>query len=136
LKQKTKIWVSFIVINILCWLFFRFLYESGEKNKLPRILGHIFNFSWLLLVGLLGHLAWKNVTPTWIRDVWIYSYAGLTIVLVFFGLIDWMMGGFSLDLRELFGLTRAFFTTPMPFALCWFLYSIYGKKEVSAKRVL
>ncbi len=126
----------FVLMNIICWFCFRYLYENNFKKTLPRLLGHAINFIWFLIMAILGYIGFLKDNKKWKKNIWLYAHLCVLVFLMGGGIIEKLQGKvFAEQFRDLFGYTRGFFTTPLPFLILWVLPSIlqYSLRSTSNK---
>jgi ribose/xylose/arabinose/galactoside ABC-type transport system permease subunit len=111
---------------------FRFLYENNFKTTLPRIIGLSINFLWFISVFFCGYIGFMKDTLQWKKKCWTIIH---TIVLLFLisGVIVEKATNtvFINQWRDLFGYTRSFFTSPLPFLILWVLPSVFQLSKKS-----
>ncbi|MBS1671482.1 MAG: hypothetical protein JST94_08530 [Bacteroidetes bacterium] len=125
MKQNKRELVVLLLIIVVCWLFSRFLYENNIKQTLPRLGWHFINFSWFLIIMVLGYIGLMKNVNTWKKKFWVLVHIIVLLFLITGGLIEKMSNKvITIEWIDLFGLTRSFFTSPMPFLIIWLLPSI------------
>jgi len=126
LKQNKRELIVLLLIAIICWFGYRFLYENDYKKNLPRMIGHFINFSWFLIIMALGYIGLMKNANKWKKKIWILIHIIALLFLMAGGLIEKAANKVvTLEWIDLFGLTRSFFTSPMPFLIIWLLPSIF-----------
>ena len=128
---KPRVWVSVFVITLIYWGTWYSLQDADKTVEINPILKHLLNFTLLFTVGVVGYFGWKKHYQEWIKNLWVFIYSAVLIILVSFGLFDLAFKIGNENLRELLANFRLFFTSPVPFGICVYL----GKRaEISAKK--
>ncbi|MBN8837280.1 MAG: hypothetical protein J0I09_08480 [Sphingobacteriia bacterium] len=104
-----------VLIVVVCWLFYAFAFENGWKQKLPRILGHLLNLLWIVIIFAIGFWSFhKNLLK---KKLWSLSYLLLLIVLLTGALIEMLVRKKFYLSSDFFGGLKATFTSPFVFVL-------------------
>jgi CDP-diglyceride synthetase len=132
LKNNQRHLISLLIITVVCWFFYRYLYENNFKKTLPRILGHIINFFWICLVVFLGYIGFVRDSKQWKKKIWLLIHVIVLLFLIIGGIVEKVEHTvFINQWRDLFGYTRGFFTSPFPFLVLWILPSFFQVPKTS-----
>lgn len=73
----------------------------------------------------LGYMGLIKNASVWKKKFWVLVHIIVLLFLITGGLIEKMSNKvITIEWIDLFGLTRSFFTSPMPFLIIWLLPSI------------
>lgn len=96
-------------------------YEKGFFFTIPLWQKHAINLSLLIAVGIIGYWGIRFQYMPWLRQMWLLIYLLVLCFILFFGLIDLISKFTNRNFRDFVGYTRAFFTSPLPYAIALFL---------------
>lgn len=113
--------IALVVIILMYGIFLQsdegFHYLKGASY----ITKHIVNYSFLVLTGFMGYWGWSNYNKVWVKQVWILLYGIVIIIITIAGLIDLYSKITNVSMRNFLGEFRFFFSTPLPYAILFFL---------------
>jgi|GEM_PF-2264943 len=131
-KNSSRLIIAIVLMVIVNWIGYRFMYEDATAKQFldgRRLLKHILNFSWLLIIYLIGYYGWYSYKYIWVKKTWTVIYGFVVIIMIVLGMVDLLIGSFKLDMKDAIGLCRFFFESPMPFSLLWFVCSRNDNKK-------
>lgn len=120
MKLKLQVYLAFVGIILICWLGYHFIFESKHYAKYflqHRILKHVLNFIWLLLITALGYWGLKYSNIKWAKQLWLIINLSVIVFLLLIGLIDLIFSPFNLNIITGFAYLRYFFQSPLPFIM-------------------
>ena len=113
---------------VLIILVYGIILQSDEGfhylRKASYIIKHIVNYSFLFLIAFIGYWGWSNYNKVWVKKVWILLYSMAIIIITIAGLIDLYSKITNISVRNFLGDFRFFFSTPLPYAILFFLSGI------------
>jgi glucan phosphoethanolaminetransferase (alkaline phosphatase superfamily) len=130
--RKIRAIIALVLMILINWVGYWYIYERADHLDplKQRSLKYVLYFLWLGVICIVGYWSMKGFQIKWIQKIWIILYAIIIILLLMAGVIDHWIGITSADVRDLISVIKAFFQSPMPFVVCWFLATRFGKKQM------
>lgn len=128
LLKNRYLYISFILILILAisWYVYE---ESTYYLATDRKIRHSLKFLLLIFISILGYLPYKNIKTEWAIVLWTLSHLILISIVTIIGIIDWMIGGVSYNMRNLADGIYHFIISPLPFIILFFLHYKFAKNK-------
>ena len=121
LNYKNRLWVAVVLITILCWVEISYLTEGNVGSPVPERMRHIFHLVLLLAVTGIGYWGWYLHPKKWLKNIWLIAYTSFIVIMLLTSLAYIVTGNFSHYIIGTVRSARLFFSSPMPFLLCYVL---------------
>jgi hypothetical protein len=121
-RKKIIFWGCLIAITAICWIDYQYLSEGTRVYDIDvnlRQAGHLIILLSLIPIGYAGMA--QHPKP-WLKQVWLYSYIAVALVMVLFAGLERVVGRFPTDIRDIFFYSlRTFFTSPLPYLMLYMI---------------
>jgi hypothetical protein len=114
MQNKSRIWISLLIIVALSWIELQFFTESIGVEETKRKVAHM---AFLVAVGAVGYFAWVKHPVRWLRSVWLLGYTVALLLIVVVGVIQMQFQVFGTAFLDEIHHIRVFFNSPLPFIM-------------------
>jgi hypothetical protein len=111
-RNKLIFWIGLAAIALLYGLYYVFfLYGIAQGMSLHG--RHVIKFLFVAVVYVVGALCLKGFAAAWMLRIWRITYLVILLLLVVFGLFDWLVARTALELREIADNLLEFLVSPI-----------------------
>ena len=114
LKNNWKILIALFLIIGLSWIESQHISEATGVAEMKRRVFHIVFLGGIYATGIWY---WHQHRTGWIKYLWTLAYAGLVLLLVGVGMLQWKFQIFSEQILDQVRYLRVFFSSPLPFII-------------------
>ncbi|RYF37729.1 MAG: hypothetical protein EON97_00740 [Chitinophagaceae bacterium] len=112
IKRNWKTMIAMILIVALSWIESQFFTESTGIGENSRKAMHLV---FLFAIQVTGYLYWFGKEISWMKHLWTVVYAGMFLILIGVGLLNWKFDLFGSGFLDQVRVLRTFFSSPLPF---------------------
>lgn len=130
MQQKTKFWIAFIAITLVCFIDYQLFTEGYAVRRLSattRQLGHLAVY---IAVIPIGYWAWYKHSMSWLKYIWLIGYISILLFILLSGALKMLHVIPSQDFHDWVTTVRFFFCTPMPHIIIYMLSKIATGKHI------
>jgi hypothetical protein len=117
-------WLSFVLIVVLCWLDYQFFTEGLQAHHMAPLKRRVMHLVLLGGITLTGYWGWFKHPMRWIKKLWLASYVIAIGFVAVVGLVQWRYHFFSHNALDIIFGIRIFFCSPAPFFILYLLSRI------------
>jgi UDP-N-acetylmuramyl pentapeptide phosphotransferase/UDP-N-acetylglucosamine-1-phosphate transferase len=108
--------ITLLIIVAISWIELEYY---SEPPNIPETTRKIAHFVGLIAVMLVGYIGWYSNRIKWMKKVWLFTYMLMLFIILGVGFIEWKYDVFSTSFLDEIRNIRTFFSSPVPFLICW-----------------
>ena len=128
MRPRLRIFSALLTLSLLAFVDHQYFYEPERAAGMNPLLRQLVHLLVLLLFIPVGRRALRTRPGAWVRPFWTGTYLSLLGTLMTAGLLQWQLQCIPLSFLDFLSGVRAFFTSPFPLAILYYLGRFSAEK--------